>query len=519
MLHGRVVIAAICLGIFAGCATVPTLDSRVQESADFAPYLFVFSFDRDGQLVNPLELHRAIDRLKSSHIKKILILSYGWANESVDANQTYASHLRKYLRKGQDPDGLLQLTPEENESFQDWMIIGVAWDSSLLGFTRFFADLIPSPLLGNTLAVIPDIILFPLSFWSKASLADRIGFGGLKDTLDTLLDRGGAKDNLPNIYAIGHSFGGRVISGLLQSRQGEVPISETFRYLHRVRGALLIQPALVNLNLPRGGPHPGPQAEREFPVIVTQSRHDHGNGFLFPIGNLPLNSYTATATEGVLSEFLGPCLRRTHLSNAKKGFVDFLRIPGSALYTIIATPIHYVWEQVGQIRNRHVHYIPETLAQLPGAEIIVWGIDRGIMRPLGAQQFWGDKHKGAFSLGSLNESSARLYSPPLFANTQAEIHSIETFLSLEKMSHSNIIYVDVSDAVSEGIFGVSYTNPAIDFTLGWIDPVGSHFKYHNKAVYKIMDRLLTDQITVTTREHDSFVSGQWRAYSACFASQ
>lgn len=511
-------IAAICLGIFAGCATVPTLDNRLQESADFAPHLFVFTFDRDGQLANPLELHRAIERLKSSHIEKILILSYGWANESVDANQTYPSHLRKYLRNGQDHDGLLQLTPEEKKIFQDWMIIGVAWDSSLLGFSRFFADLIPSPLLGNALAAIPDIILFPLSFWSKASLADRIGFGGLKDTLEALLDRGGAKDNLPNIYAIGHSFGGRVISGLLQSRQGEVPISETFRYLHRVRGALLIQPALVSLNLPRGGPHPGPQAEREFPVIITQSRHDHGNGFLFPIGNLPLNSYTATATEGLLSEILGPCQRRTHLSDTKKVLVDFLRIPSSTLYTIMATPISYVWEQVRQIRNRHVHYIPDTLAQLPGVEIIVWGIDSGIMRPLGAQQFWGDKYKGAFSLGNLNESSARLYSPPPPTTMQAETNSVESFSKLKSVSR-HLIYVDVSDAVSEGIFGLKYTNPAIDFTLGWIDPVGSHFNYHNDSVYRIMDRLLTDQITVSRREDDSPFSGLWREYSPCFAHQ
>lgn len=516
MLHSRILIVVFCLGILVGCASAPPLESRLKQSADFAPHLFIFTFDRDGQLVNASELHRAIERLKSGHIKKILVLSFGWANESIEASETYPAYIRGYLRKGAAPADPRELSPDEKQKLQDWMIIGVAWDSSLAGFSRLFADMIPSPLLGNALAMIPDIILFPLSYWSKSSLADRIGFGGLKDALEVLLDQGGAEDNLPNIYAIGHSFGGRVVSGLLQTRQGEVPISETFYYLNRVKGALLIQPAQVSLNLPRGGPHPDPQADSDFPVIVTQSRHDHGNGFLFPIGNLPLNSYTATATEGVFTELLGPCKRRTHLSDTKKGVVDILRIPASTVYTIISTPIAYVWEQVGQIRNRHINYIPDTLAQLPVAEIIVWGIDNGIMRSLGMPQFWGDKHKGALSMGSLNESSARLYSPPLFTTVQAETHSIEAFLKLERVSHNNI-YVDVSDAVSEGIFGVSYSNPAMDFTLGWIDPVGSHFKYHNEAVYKIMDRLLTDQITVTTREDDSIVSSTWRAISRCFA--
>ncbi len=518
MLHRGVLIVAICLGLLVGCASASHMESRLKESADFAPHLFIFTFDRDGQLVNPSELYRAIERLKSGHTKKILVLSFGWANESVEASETYPGYIRRYLRKGKNPDDPLDLSPEEKQTLQDWMIIGVAWDSSLLGFSRFFADLIPSPLLGNTLAVIPDTILFPLSFWSKSSLADRIGFGGLKDTLEVLLDQGSAEDNLPTIYAIGHSFGGRVVSDLLQTRQGEVPISETFLYLDRVRGALLIQPAQVSLNLPRGGPHPGPQADSDFPVIVTQSRHDHGNGFLFPIGNLPLNSYTATATEGVFTELFGLCKRRTQLSAKAKGIIDFFRIPVSTIATIIATPIAFLWEQVGQIRNRHVNYIPDTFAQLPGAEIIVWGIDESIMRPLGVQQLWGNRHKGMFSFGSLNESAARLHSPPMFTTKEAEIHSIEAFLKLEKFSH-NVIYVDVSDAMSEGIFGVNYNNPAIDFTLGWFDPVGSHFHYHNESVYKIMDRLLTDQITVTTREGDSLFSSTWRANSPCFAHQ
>ena len=40
-----------------------------------------------------------------------------------------------------------------------------------------------------------------------------------------------------------------------------------------------------------------------------------------------------------------------------------------------------------------------------------------------------------------------------------------------------VFVVDASDIITEGSFGQDLSNPLVDYTLGWIDPIGAHSDY------------------------------------------
>lgn len=497
-----------------GCSS-SRLTDRLDESQEFWPYLFTFAFDQEGELLNPSEVNRAAARLKQGGVKKLLVLSFGWGNESIDAEKTYSAFIRSYLRRGKTTDGQLTLTPDERKDLEEWMIIGVAWDSSLTGFSHFVSDLLPAPRLAQYLGFVPDVALFPISFWAKSSAADRIGFGGLKDALEQTIIRSAIEPAELAIYGIGHSFGGRILSGLFQSKQGEVPIARAFTFQNNVKGMVLIHPAMASLNLPRGGPVPFMEDMEDFPIVVIQNWHDHANGFLFPIANIPLNAYTATGTEGVVSEFVS-CQRRTEQSVLTRTAIDILRIPLSIAYTGISSPVSYMWGQASEIINRRFNYILDSMAQLPLIEIMIWATDKGLEK-LDAKQHWGERHKGIFTLGPLSESAGRLVVSPIGTFQQAPVYEVGPFLRLEE-SKLPWIFVDVSNEAGKGIYGMNYNNRIADFTLGWLDPIGSHFYYHERAIYDVIDRVLSHPVVISSRQLDSPAAALMRSLTRCRAT-
>lgn len=502
MLANKSIFTLVVISLFVtltACSNT-RLVNRLDQSEEFAPYLYTFAFDQEGELLNPSEVNRAATRLKQGGIKKILVLSFGWGNESIDAERTYSSFIRSYLRRGKNADGQLTLTSDERKHLDECMIIGVAWDSSLTGVSRFLNDLLPAPRLANYLGFVPDILLFPVSFWAKSSMADRIGFGGLKDALEQTILRAAIDPSNLSIYGIAHSFGARILSGLFQSKQGEVPITNVFKYQQIVKGMILIHPAMASLNLPRGGPLPFTEDVEDFPIVVIQNRHDHANGFLFPIANVPLNAYAATTIEGFTSELIS-CQRRTDQSLLTRTAIDTLRIPLSIAYTGIMSTASILWGQASEIVNRKFNYIPDSLAQIPLLEVVIWAADKGLEK-LDVNQHWGEGHKGIFSLGPLIESSGRLLVSPPGTFERVPVYNAEEFLRLEK-SDLPWIFVDASAEAGKGIYGGNYNNSFWDFTLGWVDPIGSHFYYHEEKIYDLIHRVLSRPVEITTRQHDS----------------
>lgn len=471
--------------ITIGCSSTPLPNpgQQYRQLQSLSDSLFFFEFDQDGRLLNPTEANRAIQVLTTpdSKVRRILILSFGWHNERSEAVTEYTRYLDQYFKEvtGQ---GLFDQLSESKNPLGGLAVFCVAWDSKLVGFQRFFRDIVPSPMVANAISWLPDNLLFPLTFWAKASLADRIGYGGLPDTLEYIFDEA-YRDNVspPKLYLVGHSFGSRILSGLAQTRVGGVPVIKPFSYLHTIKGAVFIQPAMVSLSLP---------SEPTYPILVTQTRHDHANSFLFPLANVPLNSYTSVGAEWYLQTM--SCERRPQQSSFHRFLVDVLRIPLGTLWSIIATPTNYVWAQGNQLVSRHIHYIPDSLAQLPGAEVLVWAVDKGFFQ---GRQGWGRYHKGVFDLGGVNESVGREKTFSLFETGLPKIYSPAELFNIQ-IGVPNPVHVDFSESIVRSSIGGSFESELADFTYAWLDPIGSHSAFETPNVFKAIKFVLTDQLKV-----------------------
>ncbi len=469
-------IRRVCLALFAGLALVCGQNSASADEGKLRFYLM--SFDRFGQLSSPYERDLAIRELQSdSNVRRILLIAYGWANDGESSLGAYTELVDDLLARidtGSD-DG-------------DTVIFGIGWDSSQTGFRKLFNDLVPLPVIADAAAVAPDRLLFPFSFWSKAAMADRIGFGGLRRTLNQILGTVYPPGTPhPPIYLVGHSFGTRVLSGLLKNRVGMLRVGrERFRSTEHVAGALFIQPSLVLSNLPVDPP---------FPVIVTQNEHDHANGILFPLGNLLVNSYVFTTFEGLLqyrlfSAFEGaagsardtvlqassmllpignsdrtkdsdlpqdaespessglpheatspngaseprePAVTRGPEPAAALGTRaygatrrtsgELLAIPIAVGFSLVATPIQYAYTQAVGIASNPVDHTMDSLAQLPLIEL---GVD-ALSHLLGRERPWGRASKGIFTLGGLHESAGRLLAPSFGSSPLPVATSYRTF--------------------------------------------------------------------------------------------
>jgi hypothetical protein len=494
----------------------PSHDAVAAE-ADPRLRLYVLSFNRWGDLVSPAERDLAIAELRAStNVERIIIFSYGWAN---DAEVSYAT----YHQTLEELDSVAR-SPGDNSRTA---VIAVGWDSSQTGFRKLFNNLIPLPGISNTLAWLPDHLLFPISFWSKAAQADRIGFGGLRTTLNRIFQAAyEGRDDHPEIFLIGHSFGTRILSGLMRNHLGIVPVrSEEFVAAEHVKGAVLLQPALVLANL---------HQDAHYPLLVTMSRHDHANGLLFPIANIPINAYGFTAFEALfrhqvfeyVEDRVGstvqtvtdivtaplpdlkdkdvepepqtdrqPTLPSRAMYLVRRSSAELVSIPASLAFTLLVTPASYAYTQLRAFVTHPVNQVMDSLAQIPVVEVVVAGLDHALGRELP----WGQRSKGIFNLGPLHESIGRLLTTTAMPRELPPLYSPDELLGFDPgpdgcglPTCSGILLVDASTLIRRGAFGEDLENPWVNFTIAWFDPLGAHGDYLTPEVAAIM-ALITDQ--------------------------
>jgi hypothetical protein len=513
------------------CALAATLLSLCEpaladEDSQFHGF-YLLSFDRYGRLTNPYELDIAIAELRAQpDVERVAIVAYGWANDGEASLGAYDALLR----------GILEQLPGKTA------IIGIGWDSSQTGIRKLLNDLMPLPVVADSIALVPDRVLFPFSFWSKAAMADRIGFGGLRSSLNQLFAAAYPEGTRhPDLYLVGHSFGTRILSSLLIDRMGIQRVgAEPFASRPHVRGALLIQPALAAANLP-----PQPLG---FPLMITQSEHDHANGFLFPIANLVVNAYSFTAAEAVIQQRLFAPVEKTAKTAARKAgdaierggrmlgadgtpepdaehsadapqeekpggarpllrplqfpanayratkrtSAELLGIPVAALFAFVAAPVQYAYAQGASLATRPGDHVMDTLAQLPGIEIVVSLTGRAVGRDVP----WGRRTKGFFSLGALHESVGRLATPAWPNQVPFEWYTLKGLDAPSPGAEEcglprcdGVLLVDVSDEVGGGWYG-DLRNPWIDSSVGWLDLVGTHSVYSDAQITSLLLRLM-----------------------------
>lgn len=497
-------VAVVALIAHAGLATAQPEESPVDPSSDVrAPHLYILSFNAWGEIQNPGERDFAREQLAlDPDIDRIIVLSYGWANDGQASYATYRALLEQ----------MLENAPQEGRK-QDVAVIAVGWDSSQSGFRKLTHDIIPLPGLGEAIAFVPDKVLFPVSFWSKAAQADRIGFGGLREALNEILSVYESPEDVPEIYLMGHSFGTRIVSGLVNHEIGGVKIGATrFNYADRVRGAVLLQPALVLENL---------YEEADYPVMATMSQHDHAVGFMYPIANIPLNSLgfslfeaivqaqflgriekgvdTATSTAGQLvamgeeesasqaeppveDEPIGPAAPvRSGLRRGWRTFGEVLALPLNLAFTIVVTPIDYAYIQVRGFATRPISHTMDSLAQVPLIEIPV----ETTSKLLGHEVIWGQRSKGIFTLGPIHEGVGRMVAPRLLRKEEIPVYSLKELAAMEGPPNG-VFVVDATHIVKHGMFGADLSNPWLNYTIGWIDPTGAHGDYTNREVLSLL---------------------------------
>lgn len=495
------VLTALSL-LLAAAASAQTEDAALSATPPQTVQLYILSFNAWGELQNPAERDFAREQLAlDPTIERIIVLSYGWANDGQASYATYRSLVEQMLANA-PPEGRKNLA-----------VIAVGWDSSQSGFRKLTHDIIPLPGIGEAIAWVPDKVLFPVSFWSKAAQADRIGFGGLRESLNEILSVYETPEQMPELFLIGHSFGTRIVSGLVNDDLGGIRIGATpFHYADRVRGMVLLQPALVLENL---------YEDADYPVMATMSQHDHAVGFLYPLANVPLNSLGFSIFEALVqAQFLGriekgvgtatsvteelavrtpglpgrpvrgqgsigppesPQVLQRGLRKGWRTMGEVLALPLNLAFTIVITPVDYTYIQVRSFATHPISHTMDSLAQIPLVEIPV----ESVSRLLGHDVIWGQRSKGIFTLGPIHEGVGRMVPPRLFKRRPIPIYSLKELAALSAPPNG-VFVVDATPIVRRGMFGADLSKPWINYTVGWIDPTGAHGDYTNAEVVGLM---------------------------------
>jgi hypothetical protein len=504
----------LTLLLVLGLSSSLRADDHADDPEVSVPKLFILSFNRWGDLSNPAERDLAMRELAADPtIERIIIFSYGWAN---DGESSYATYY----------DLVNELTVQHHKGTRapKTAVIAIGWDSAQSGFRKLFNDVLPFPALSSGLSTIPDLTLFPLSFWSKAATADRIGFGGLRTALNEIFTYAYPDGKgTPEIFLVGHSFGTRIVSGLMKDRFAVFAVrTEPFVARDHVRGAVLLQPAIALAGLHRNA---------NYPILVTQSQHDHALGGLFPIANLLVNTSTFTSFEALFRyQFFDPVHRTvgqaahtvvgaTHIipgeepggergtgsitgSLARSAAAitsrtwyltlrtvgEFASIPVALASGAITTPFNYAYIQARALTTHPFDHLMDSLAQIPVVEILVAGASKAADREIA----WGRRGKGLFNLGALNESVGRLRTHAMVDDVSSPVYSLADFESARGSTECNlprctgVLLLDASDFIEIGVFGLSLKRPSVDFTLGWLDPLGAHTDYKNETVVHLI---------------------------------
>jgi hypothetical protein len=368
----------VALAVFglslSACRTPPSVPARLDAIRPIYPNVFFLQFDHSGTLMNLTEVERLTDRLRVEDVSRVVVLSFGWYNSHND----YPHYIR-YLGAHANPEehgfeGLPTLRPSALDDQS--VVICILWDARFSVFRRLLNDFLPSARLADTLAFVPDHLLFPFSFWAKASLADKIGLHELRETMEVVYAEAATREDRgpPPLYLIGHSFGCRVLCSLVKP-------PSSFR--ENVRGMVLLQAAMNEVHAPDA-------RHVAAPVIMTFSRHDNANRALYPLGTLPFNSGASDFGEAMETVLEERGVRR----------VTRLHQPGfNMLWNLLRLPLSYLRTQAQQIIEGPHDYLLDTLAQIP---VINYPIYR-----LGALRDgppWGEQRRGLFSLGWANES-------------------------------------------------------------------------------------------------------------------
>lgn len=237
------------LAVLQGCNGKNNIENNIEKAQiiqSINPYIYVLEFDHNGRLASHQEVARAIREINNDNdIDGAIVLSLGWGHNRDDIVSDYYFLLNKYINWKNDYIKLNNLKISKNKK----AVFLISWESSLTGFGHFFGDLLP---FSNGFANYFSAPFQPFTYWSKARQADKIGFGDLKYAMRTIVNGLSNKNRPLNIYVVAHSFGSRIVTGMLNSSENQ----EDDIPFNNIKGGLLIQPALSNFELHNLGAKP-----------------------------------------------------------------------------------------------------------------------------------------------------------------------------------------------------------------------------------------------------------------------
>lgn len=506
-----VLLLILAAAALPGCAAAPT---ELRWSVSLADSVYFLEFDNDGEPIDPSEFFRLRRSLEGGKIQHLMLLSLGWSYDRPSSLEAYRDLLLQYLtwlagETGADyvrklADGSTELVLPDG-----WAVACVVWSSKATGVTTFLSDLLPASTTVKVIGAIPDAILFPFTFWSKAGKANRISYSLVRH-LNVIMDDLPVEP--PNLYLVGHSFGCRVINTVVESaRPGQNLGHLEFHHGDRVRAALYIQPAMTYVEIPR---------DTHMPVVVTQSRHDHANGILFPFGNIIGNTYGMESWLFLTDRFQRKDVDRsiqerfgqadeqaaepTRWQKLREGAGDnlvtrVLAETGGMVFGILTSiPIAvFSWcrGQMYELYDRHLNYPMDTLAQIPLVEGPVEGFDRHVLSLVGWEQDWGIRHKGLFDFGPFVESAGRMDYPgtlPLrrLGDSRDNLAAHSTDFSYLQDSVTGVHFVRAEMVIRKG-FSDYQTYISADATYGIIDVVGAHNDFKRPEVYRLIHAVMS----------------------------
>lgn len=410
-----------------------------------------------GSLISQVELDDIASRLRTMVATgdpvELTVVCYGWNTRPAEADAFYVDFAAGLLKRSM----IARDRPPRAPSRQ--LFVGVAWDSALTVTTDTLDKVLPAPLLATTIGAIPDALAFPLTFWSRASAADRVGYLGIASLLRSL-GRAGVLDSGVSIHLIGHSFGGRAVAqACLALRNDPVEV--------HIADAILVQPAMPEMLVPDGS--------GRYVVVVTYNTYDKANKMLFPAANFVVPTFWfSKVEEGEADEWGSEAFSlftSTALSPAlwaAWGAVDF------ALILIAGTTLPSLDSDGRAFSN----ITPAaTASELP----LVGDAVRKVGAKASGDAAWGRRSAPVFSGGWWLQSAG---ASPLSGSGVGRVVSYPEFM--ESKPCTGVYRVDLSSVVYRSSI-LGYDMRAWWAQLfSWIDPIGTHSCLGDSAVLDLI---------------------------------